>query len=142
MLRHRRRLSGPLLDRIDILAGLGRDPSRDSSTEPLTSSARARERVADARERQARRLSADGVAVNAQMDARMLSLHVRLDERGQSMLDAARRRGLLSARGEHRALKVARTIADLNARERVRPTDLGAALALRPDVTLVGSRAA
>jgi magnesium chelatase family protein len=142
MLRHRRRLSGPLLDRIDILAGLGRDPSRDSSTEPLTTSARARERIADARERQARRLSADGVAVNAQMDARMLSLHVQLDERGQGMLDAARRRGLLSARGEHRVLKVARTIADLNACDRVRPTDLGAALALRPDVTLVGSRAA
>jgi magnesium chelatase family protein len=142
MARHRRRLSGPLLDRIDLLVGLERDPSRDLEAQPLLSSEQARERVASARDRQARRLSADGVLVNAHMDARMLQLHVRLDERCQSMLAAARQGGLLSARGEHRVLRVARTIADLNASERVRPVDLGAAVALRPDVALAGSRAA
>ncbi len=142
MMRHRRRLSGPLLDRIDILTGLERDTADDSHGEPLMSSEQARIRVADARERQARRLSAEGVTVNAHMDARMLSLHVRLDERCQKLLQAARRQGLLSARGEHRALRVARTIADLNACQRVGPAHLGAALALRPDVGLTGSRAA
>jgi len=72
----------------------------------------------------------------------MLVLHVCLDERGQALLRAARREGLLSARGEHRALRVARTIADLNGCERVSPAHVGAALALRPDVSLAGARAA
>jgi magnesium chelatase family protein len=49
-------------------------------------------------------------------------------------------RGLLSARGQHRVLRVARTIADLNASERVRARDLGAALALRPEVGFQGER--
>ena len=70
----------------------------------------------------------------------MLARHVRLDERGERMLIAARHGGLLSARGEHRVLKVARTIAYLRASERVRASDVGAALALRPDVVLAGSR--
>jgi magnesium chelatase family protein len=142
MARHRRKLSGPLLDRIDLLVGLERDLSSDLDAQPLLSSAQARTQVASARERQARRLSADGVLVNAHMDARMLQLHVRLDERGQKMLMAARQGGLLSARGEHRVLRVARTIADLNACKHVRPVHIGAALALRPDVVRAGSRAA
>ncbi len=145
MARHRRRLSGPLLDRIDLLANLERETDDAPGTRApsaLTSSARAREQVAAARERQAARLREDGVSVNAHMDARMLARHVPLDERGQQMLRAARRRGLLSARGEHRVLRVARTIADLDASERVRPCHLGAALALRPDGGLAGNRAA
>ncbi len=142
MARHRRRLSGPLLDRIDLLSSLQRDLADDLRAPALMSSAEARERVACARARQARRLRADGVAVNAQMDARMLRRHVRLDERGQEMLRAASARGLLSARGEHRVLRVARTIADLDASARVRACDLGAALALRPEPTLAGNRAA
>ncbi len=141
MARHRRRLSGPLLDRIDLLADLPRELAHDLREPALMSSEQARQRVAGARERQAARLVAEGVAVNAHMDARMLRLHVRLDERGEEMLRAASRGGLLSARGEHRVLRVARTIADLDASRRVRARDLGAALALRPDVTLTGSRA-
>jgi magnesium chelatase family protein len=142
MLRHRRRLSGPLLDRIDILAGLQRDLISDLHAAPLMSSGQARERIATARERQARRLRAEGVSVNAHMDARMLSVHVRLDQRGERMLQAARRSSLLSARGEHRLLRVARTIADLNGCDRVRAAELGAALALRADVNRADSRAA
>ncbi|MGA2453354.1 MAG: YifB family Mg chelatase-like AAA ATPase [Solirubrobacteraceae bacterium] len=140
--RHRRRLSGPLLDRIDLASSLQRDLADDLLAAPLTSSARAREQVADARERQAARLAAEGVAVNAQMDGRMLRRYARLDERGQEMLRGARRAGLLSARGETRVLRVARTIADLDASERVRARDLGAALALRPEPTIEGNRAA
>lgn len=142
MARHRRRLSGPLLDRIDLLVNLQRDTARDREAEPPLRSANAREQVASARERQARRLANEGVSVNAHMDARLLARHARLDERGEQMLSMARQRGLLSARGEHRVLKVARTIADLGASERVRACDVGAALALRPDVVLSGSRVA
>jgi magnesium chelatase family protein len=140
--RHRRRLSGPLLDRIDVLSCLQRDLAHDLSAAPLTSSARARAQVADARARQAARLSAERVSVNAQMDGRMLHRYARLDERGQELLRKAREAGMLSARGETRVLRVARTIADLNASERVRAQDLGAALALRTEPTVAGNRAA
>jgi magnesium chelatase family protein len=139
--RHRRKLSGPLLDRIDLLVNLERDGAHDLSTPPLTSSARARERVTEARERQAARLGEDGASVNAQMNVRMLQRHAKLEERGEEMLRRASERGLLSARGQHRMLRVARTIADLGGSERVRGRDVGAALALRPEAGLQGSRA-
>jgi magnesium chelatase family protein len=136
MARHRRRLSGPLLDRIDLLVNLQRTDASGLRERPLMSSRQARERVMRARERQAARLGQDGISANAHMDVRMLHAHVRLDERGEQMMLAAARRGLLSARAEHRVLRVARTIADLHASKRVRATDVGAALALRTDTGL------
>ncbi len=142
MHRHRRRLSGPLLDRIDLLSSLQRELAEDLCAPALMSSAEAREQVAGARARQAARLAGEGVALNAHMDGRMLRRHVRLDDRGHELLRAASRRGLLSARGEHRVLRVARTIADLEASARVRARDLGAALALRQEPSLAGRRIA
>ncbi len=58
------------------------------------------------------------------------------------MLHKHRERGLLSARGQHRVLRVARTIADLNGSEQIRPRDVGSALALRSEAQYAGSRAA
>jgi magnesium chelatase family protein len=140
--RHRRRLSGPLLDRIDLLAQLDLDGARDLDSPPLFSSSRARELVTAARERQAARLRDDGAALNAHMDAAMLRRHIRLDERGEALIRAAGERGMLSARGQHRVLRVARTIADLNDSPRIRVRDLGSALALRGDAGVAGRRAA
>ncbi len=139
--RHRRRLSGPMLDRIDLLADLHLE-THDQRAPALMTSAQARERVARARELQARRLAPDGVSVNSRMDGRMLRNHVKLDESSDRMLRDARAAGMLSARGEDRVLRVARTIADLDASGRVRARDLGAALALRPDASIAGNRAA
>jgi magnesium chelatase family protein len=70
----------------------------------------------------------------------MLRMHVRLDAHGERMLRAACERGLLSARGHDRVLRVARTIADLHASDRVRARDLGEALALRPEIGLQPGR--
>jgi magnesium chelatase family protein len=140
--RHRRRLSGPLIDRIDLLLALERQAPRELSETPLTCSKSARERVIEARERQAKRMAVDGITVNAHLDAALLGRHARLDGQGQEIMRCAGERGLLSARGQHRVLRVARTIADLNASARVRPRDLGAALALRPEASLGGGRAA
>jgi magnesium chelatase family protein len=140
--RHRRRLSGPLLDRIDLLVGMERATVDHLMGEPTTSSAAAREQVIEARERQAARLREEGVLVNAYMDARMLRKHVKLDERGESTLARWRERGLLSARGQHRALRVARTIADLKHSERVNAEHLAGALSLRPEAGLPSRRAA
>ena len=144
MARHRRKLSGPLLDRIDLQAKLENASTQGLSTAPCTSSAKARERVSEARERQAHRLREEGsgATVNAHMDVRQLERHARLDEPGQRMLHDAQARGTLSARGQHRTLRVARTIADLNGCERVRMRDVGVALSLRADTGLRGSRAA
>ena len=140
--RHRRRLSGPLLDRIDLLVTMEHASADHLSFDASISSERARERVLEARERQAVRLRETGLLVNAQMDAQMLPKHIRLDERGQGILTGFRERGLLSTRGQHRALRVARTIADLEGRQRVRASDLARALSLRPEAGLSGRRAA
>jgi magnesium chelatase family protein len=142
LLRHRRRLSGPLLDRIDLLVKLESEGPLGLSTAPLTSSAKARNQVMAARERQAARLEEEGVTVNAHMDVRMLQRHVRLEQPAEELLRKNQEHGLLSARGQHRVLRVARTIADLNGSERVRARDVGSALALRSEAQQAGSRAA
>ncbi len=140
--RHRRRLSGPLLDRLDLLAQFEHHAAHDLDAPPSTSSREARAQVLTARERQATRLRSDGVSVNAHMDAQMLRRHVRLDDRGEALLRHARERGLLSARGQHRVLRVARTIADLEGCEQVRPEHVAQAIAMRGDASLAGGRAA
>jgi magnesium chelatase family protein len=140
--RHRRRLSGPLLDRIDGLAHLTAELDGGHAGAPLTSSAKARAAVQRARDVQAKRLRNDCAKLNAQMDARALARHVRLDADCEHMLADACRHGLLSARGANRVLKVARTVADLSGAGRVRARDLGIALALRVEAQTAGSRAA
>jgi magnesium chelatase family protein len=140
--RYRRKLSGPLLDRIDLLAQLPHDGVYEPNAAPLTSSKKARERVRQARERQSARLAGDGVSVNAHMNARMLKRHIRLDTRSQEMLREAHRMGMLSARGQHRVLRVARTIADLRGSVSLSARDVGAAIALRTESGLAGMRAA
>jgi magnesium chelatase family protein len=140
--RHRRRLSGPLLDRIDLLVAFEHRAAHTLSDPPAISSALARERVTAARERQAARLREAGIAVNAQIDARTLSRHVRLSPGCERLLRAASERGLLSARGTHRVLRVARTIADLNGVERIGTDELAEAIALRGDAGAGRNRAA
>ncbi len=139
--RHRRKLSGPLLDRLDLLVALRHEAPDTGCQSRPTTSVQARSEVFAARERQRARLRGCEASVNAQMDPRTLRTLVRLDEKGQSLLRQARQQGLLSARGEDRVLRVARTIADLDASSRVRPRDVGAALALRPDVSLAAGSA-
>ena len=139
--RHRRRLSGPLLDRIDLFAGLAREGRAALDAEPLTTSQQARERVQAARERQAARLHGHGLSLNAHMDLAAIARHARPDSAGQQLIADAGARGLLSARGQQRALRVARTIADLRGAEQVRARDVGAALALRPEAAVSAAQA-
>jgi magnesium chelatase family protein len=140
--RHRRRLSGPLLDRIDVHARFEHGQLAVDDERTTIDSAKARERVVAARERQAARLRGDGVALNAQMDARMLRAHVTLSERDEQLLRAAVQRGTISARGHDRVLRVARTVADLSGRERVTSDDVASAVTLRGDGALTPARAA
>jgi magnesium chelatase family protein len=128
--RHRRRLSGPLLDRIDIVVNLHR--ARGEEGPPALRSSTARQQVFSARKRQAARMPDTGVPLNAQLDAAALARHARAGGRVQALLDRARASGSLSARGEQRVLRVARTIADLEGRGELGAQDVGVALALRP----------
>jgi magnesium chelatase family protein len=131
--RHRRRLSGPLLDRLDLLVNLRRSPDAGEPVRRITSE-QARTAVVQARERQARSLRGHGVTQNGHMDARALRACARLEPRAASMLSRAREVGLLSARGGHRSVRVARTIADLDASNRIEPAHMAEALAFRPDL--------
>ncbi|HEY2631321.1 MAG TPA: YifB family Mg chelatase-like AAA ATPase [Solirubrobacteraceae bacterium] len=140
--RYRRRLSGPLLDRIDLLVGMERLTGDTLAGKPSATSAQARERVLEARKRQAMRLKGTGVHVNARVDGAMLREHAKLDQAGERMLASVRERGVMSGRGEHRALRVARTIADLAGSERVRAEHLASALSLRPESGMSYRRAA
>lgn len=128
--KHRRRLSGPLLDRIDLLLAVNKPSSAElHGGGDVTSSAAARERVVEARERQQRRAG----RCNAHLTASELRDAARLDTAGRRLLTTAYETGRISARGHHRVLRVARTIADLAGSDVVRSQDVAHALGLRQD---------
>lgn len=129
--RHRRRLSGPLLDRMDLLVNVERPTERELTAPPVTSSEASRARVADARERQRARLQGSRARCNGELDARALRRYVRLEESAERVLARAYASGTLSARGRDRVLRVARTIADLAGGDRVLAENLLTALSLR-----------
>ncbi len=126
--RYRRRLSGPLLDRIDLsvrVAEVGWEALRGS--EPSETSAVVRARVLAARARQRDR----GVRCNAEIGDRELDARVAASPEALDLLGDAVERFGLSARGARRVLRVARTIADLAGREATERTAIAEALALR-----------
>ncbi|HWF71885.1 MAG TPA: YifB family Mg chelatase-like AAA ATPase [Solirubrobacteraceae bacterium] len=129
--RYRRRLSGPLLDRIDLLVTVERPAGGELRAPAVTSSERTRERVLAARGRQESRLAGTGAACNGEMDARVARRHARLDGAAELALGAAYEQGALSARGRHRVVRVARTVADLEGRDRVSAADVLMAVSLR-----------
>ena len=129
--RHRRRLSGPLLDRMDLVIDVQRPSAQELAAQPATSSSRVRARVAVARERQRRRLAATGARCNGEMEARTVQRLAGIDQDAEHELARAYGAGVLSARGRHRVLRVARTIADLGERDRVSRADVLIALSLR-----------
>ena len=125
--RYRRRISGPVLDRIDLFVdvprvevqklmqhGIGDAPVGEPS-------AAVRERVVAARQRQQERYGEDGPASNASLSARQVRTYCikTMEDTAERLVREAVERLGLSARGFHRVLKVARTIADLDASERI-----------------------
>ncbi len=129
--RYERRLSGPLLDRMDLLVTVGRPTEADLQSPPVIDSQTARARVAEARERQRQRLAGSAASCNGELDAPLVRSTVRLEGGAERVLGRAYTSGMLSARGRHRVLRVARTVADLAGHERVLEADLLLALSLR-----------
>jgi magnesium chelatase family protein len=129
--RHQRRLSGPLLDRMDLLINVERPGEAELRAPPQATSARTRARVASARERQRFRLQGTSAACNGEMDARLVRRHVRLVQAADRILAQAYGVGVLSARGRHRVVRVAQTVADLEGHDRITESDVLTALSLR-----------
>ncbi len=126
--RYRNRLSGPLLDRIDLCIEVPALSSTDlAQAEPGESSANVRERV----------IAASGIAlhrqgsINARLDGKALEAHAKPDSGGQTLLNQAVNRLGLSARAYHRLLRVARTIADLAGAEQITAAHIAEAIQFR-----------
>lgn len=129
------RLSGPLLDRIDLQVDVGRiatDELLADGEVPAGESAQVRARVIAARARAAERLSSvPGVFANAQLGPRLVRRHCALRGGAHALLRAAGDRLQLTARSIHRVLKVSRTIADLEGVPEIEERHLGEALQYR-----------
>lgn len=131
--RYLNRISGPLLDRIDIQVEIVPVPFEKMSEQTQAeSSAAIRERVVRARQLQtARFASVSGVYCNAQMTSRLLNQYARPDDKGLDLLRNAMTRLNLSARAYDRILRVARTIADLEGVEQIQSWHLAEAISYR-----------
>jgi magnesium chelatase family protein len=130
--QYRSRLSGPLLDRIDLRLDVERVPPRARRDRgPSDTSAAIRERVVLARTRQVSRLAGSGVYANAHMSSRQLRRFCLLEPAAAAKLDLAYDRMRLSARGADRVVKVARTIADLAGADVISAEHIGESLGYR-----------
>jgi magnesium chelatase family protein len=130
--RYRAKVSGPLLDRIDIHVEVPAVPFRDLLVEHVREdSMTIRQRVSRARVLQQQRYKNDGIYCNAQLRPRQLKKYCALDEAGRKLIELAMNKLGLSARAYNRILKVARTIADLEAKERIEPSHLSEAIQYR-----------
>ena len=131
--RYMSRISGPLLDRIDIhIEVVPVDYQKLSVTAQTESSSVIRKRVVEAREIQSERFGGnDGINSNAQMTSALIRRHCHLDDAGGRLLRAAMEKRGMSARAYDRILKVARTIADLDHSDTIRPDHLSEAINYR-----------
>jgi magnesium chelatase family protein len=130
--RYRARVSGPLLDRIDLHVEVGAISDRElMAGRRGEASAVVRERVLAARERQCERFAETGVNCNAGMGPRQIQEHCGLDNEGKALLRMAISDLSLSARAYDRILRVARTAADLAGREQIQVEDVSEAIQFR-----------
>ena len=133
IMRYQKRISGPLLDRIDIHVEVPRiDYEKLADKRKAEDSATIRARVQAARERQLRRLASTRLTCNAEMGPSEVRDFCEVDASGEKLLKAATQQLHLSARAYHRVLKLARTIADLADSELIQANHIAEAIQYRP----------
>ncbi len=140
MTKYQKRISGPLLDRIDIHIEVPRVDYEKLSADRLGESSEAiRTRVQAARDLQNQRFSKKGssdIVCNADMRVGEIRQYCKVGDEGQRLMRAAMTQLNLSARAYHRILKLARTISDLSGSEEIQSVHLAEALQYRPKLML------
>jgi len=131
--RYVSKISGPLLDRIDIHIEVPAVKYKELRGEPaIESSSAVRERVVSARKRQLARFACEKhTYANAQMPPKLIRKYCAISAEGEKLLETAVTRLGLSARAHDRILKVARTIADLDSADDIAPRHLSEAIQYR-----------
>jgi magnesium chelatase family protein len=130
---YKSRISGPLMDRIDLHVDVSPVAYADlASLTPGESSESLRQKVQQARQRQHDRLSARGLSLNAEVDGTLLDTLFKPSPEGLALLEKAANNYNLSARGWQRILRLSRTIADLAGRESIERGHIAEALSFRP----------
>ena len=133
--RYRSKLSGPLLDRIDLVINVPRLTTEEliNHNVEAESSATIRERVIKARKIQAERYREEGILTNSELSADLIKKYCKLDNESEQIMKIAAQKYQLSGRRYHRVLKIARTIADLDNSIDIKNTHLTQALQYRSD---------
>jgi magnesium chelatase family protein len=131
--KYRQRISGPLLDRIDIHVEVPLVDFKDLTSDVVTgeSSETIRQRVSMAREIQVSRLKRDKLTTNSAMGARQVRDHCKLDAESKGYLEHAMQEMNFSARAHDRILKVARTLADLAGKDDITGSEMLEAIQFR-----------
>jgi magnesium chelatase family protein len=134
--RYKGRLSGPLLDRIDLIINVPRLSTSEliNSTIEAEPSVVIRDRVIKARKIQAKRYENDGILTNSELSAELIKKYCILDESSIQIMKLASEKYHLSGRKYNRILKLARTIADLSGSENIKSDHITQALQYRVEI--------
>lgn len=131
VIQYQKKLSGPLLDRLDLIIEIPRQPAKTYHEEDTASSQDLIKQVIVARDIQMERFKADRIKTNAGMEPRHLKIHCLLDQPSAELLQEVSEKLQLSGRAYHQILKTARTFADLNENNAIQFDDITMALQYR-----------
>ena len=136
MQRYKSRLSGPLLDRIDLIINVPRLTTEELNSNNIESesSSSIRTRVVRARKIQAKRYEKEGILTNSELSTNMIKKYCKLDEQSAQIMKLASQKYQLSGRRYNRVLKIARTIADLSGAGNITSEHITQALQYRADI--------